>query len=148
VKTLVTIATLDRRDQAEALVNRLREAGVEADYVDDTDTQSEMLVGRPRGAFRVEAGEGDTARAEGLVREWDRGGGAVIRCPQCGGSQLEYPQMTRKFPAPLWAFALLQKVGFLKPEFYCERCHHTWPPEPPKPEDPNDILYWRRKDPS
>ena len=65
-----------------------------------------------------------------------------IHCPECGASRVEYPQITRKFPMPLWVFAILAKIGFIEPQYYCECCHYTWPVQEPNPEPTSDLLGW------
>ena len=49
----------------------------------------------------------------------------MIRCPQCGSSQIEYPQMTRKFLTPALA-SVLFALKIIPKEFYCQDCHYTW----------------------
>ena len=49
----------------------------------------------------------------------------MIRCPQCGSSNIEYPQMTRKFLTPA-LMGLLCAPRIIPKEFYCQDCHYTW----------------------
>ena len=52
-------------------------------------------------------------------------GCTMIRCPQCGSSNIEYPQMTRKFLTPALV-AVLCALKIIPKEFYCQDCHYTW----------------------
>ena len=73
--------------------------------------------------------DNDFERAQELMVEWEASdpdiAAAIIRCPQCGSSQIEYPQLTRKAITPAMASVLFALKMFPK-EFYCEDCHYTW----------------------
>jgi len=64
----------------------------------------------------------------------------AVRCPECGSSNIEFPQFSRRtlmgaLPAALAA------TGIIAQEFYCESCHFTWPAVT-KPQPEVDVLNW------
>jgi putative signal transducing protein len=147
MKEMITVATFNERDKAEALQHRLTAAGVPADVYDESTLQSTLFVTKKHLAhMRVQVDKKDMDRAEKLLAEWEPEGALrdAVRCPECGSSRIEYPQFTRKFLTPA-VFAYLSKVGLVKPEFYCENCHFTWPPDAEKMPD-LDTLYWPKDD--
>jgi len=64
---------------------------------------------------------------------------ALIRCPQCGSSNIEYPQMTRKFMTPALVIVLCA-LKIIPKEFYCQDCHFTWSNQ----EEPTIGRLWHR----
>lgn len=81
------------------------------------------------------------------MKEWAVEGGAAaraVRCPECGSLRVEYPQFSRKTLMGALPSALAT-AGLIERDFYCEVCHFTWPPDPPKPEPELDILNWPKK---
>jgi len=80
---------------------------------------------------------------ENLLNEWDKASGDLheaIRCPECGASQIEYPQFSRRFT---WGgiAAIVAALGFFEKKFFCKHCQHTWPTKV-KVEPKRDILGW------
>jgi len=61
-------------------------------------------MSRPQANAKIMVDDADFERAQNLMIEWETTdpdvAGAIIRCPQCGSSNIEYPQMTRKFLTP------------------------------------------------
>ena len=86
-------------------------------------------MSRPQANAKVRIEDDDFERAQELMVEWEASdpdiAAAIIRCPQCGSSQIEYPQLTRKAITPAMASVLFALKIFPK-EFYCEDCHFTW----------------------
>ena len=63
-----------------------------------------------------------------------------VTCPECDSAEVDYPQVTRKFILPA-LHSILYKLGIMEKEFYCQRCHHTWPTRA-KLEPARDPLNW------
>src|SRR3954454_2825827 len=126
---MVTIATFNEPTKAKHLKQRLQEAGIKADAHNEGHLQKMAFMSRPQANAKVLVDDADFERAQNLMIEWESSdpdvAAAMIRCPQCGSSEIEYPQMTRKFLTP----ALVAVLGALKiipKEFYCQDCHFTW----------------------
>jgi len=87
--------------------------------------------------------DNDFERAQSLMIEWETSdpdvAAAMIRCPQCGSSQVDYPQMTRKFMTPA-IVGVLCALKIIPKEFYCQDCHYTWNNE----EEPTIGRLWHR----
>lgn len=128
---MVTIATFNEQAKAKHLREKLKEAGVRADILGEGALQRVAFMSKPQANVKVKVAEPDFEKAQKLMREWeavDPEIGTAMRCPQCGSSAIEYPQMTRKFLTPALASILFTLKVFPK-EFYCQNCHFTWPAE-------------------
>ena len=131
-KTMVTIATFNEQSKAKHLRDRLGQAGIGADIIGDSHLQRVAFMAKPQANVKVKVHEDDFGKAHELMRKWevsDPDVGAALRCPQCESSNIEYPQMTRKFLTPAIASILFALKIFPK-GFYCHNCHFTWTNEP------------------
>src|SRR5262249_4085350 len=85
----------------------------------------------------------DFERAQELMVEWEASdpdiSAALVRCPQCGSSNIEYPQMTRKFLTPALV-GVLCAMKIIPKEFYCQDCNFTWTNQ----EEPTIGRLWHR----
>jgi transposase-like protein len=126
---MVTIATFNEPAKARRLKERLQQAGLRADMINEGHIQQVAFMSKPQANVKVQVDDGDFEKAQRLMAEWEATdpdvASAMIRCPQCGSSRIEYPQMTRKFMTPALASVLFAMKVFPK-EFYCEDCHFTW----------------------
>lgn len=135
----IPIASFDHLPPAQTLVRELTAKGFEAGLLNESAEQAvHFFTTTPRAQFRVtvppevmapalEAFAAmqplpDDQRLECPVRE-------VIRCPDCGGTRVEYPQFSRNtlvgaLPAAAAA------VGLVEPQFFCQACHYSWAPTP------------------
>lgn len=144
MEQLITVATFNERDPADTIASLLRDVGCDAEVYDESHEQKWKLFNlHPRAHMRVRVHSHDEARAQALLKEWERREPAMARavhCPECGSSRIEFPQFSRRtlmgaLPAALAA------TGVIAQEYYCEGCHFTWPAET-KPEPELDILNW------
>jgi transposase-like protein len=126
---MVTIATFSEQAKAKRLKERFQQAGVRADIYNEGHLQQAVFLSKPQANVKLQVEDDDFERAQALMVEWEASdpdiAAALIRCPQCNSSNIEYPQMTRKAITPglvsiLWALRILPK------EFYCQDCHFTW----------------------
>jgi transposase-like protein len=126
---MVTIATFNEPVKAKSLKQRFQQAGVRTDIHNEGHLQQVAFMSRPQANVKLMVDDDDFERAQSLMVEWEKNepdiATAMIRCPQCNSSNIEYPQMTRKAITPgmislLWALRILPK------EFYCQDCHFTW----------------------
>jgi hypothetical protein len=140
---MVTIATFNEPAKAKRLKERLQQAGIQADIHNESQLQKMAFMSKPQANVKVEVDDNDFERVQQLMVEWESTdpdiANALIRCPQCGSSRIEYPQMTRKFITPAMASILFALRIFPK-EFYCEDCHYTWSNE----ERPALARFWHR----
>ena len=130
---MVTIGTFNEPEKAKRLKQRLQESGVKADVHNERHLQQMAFMSRPQANAKVMVDDDDFERVQNLMIEWETSdpdvGSAIIRCPQCNSSSIEYPQMTRKFLTPAIASILFALKIFPK-GFYCHNCHFTWTNEP------------------
>jgi transposase-like protein len=141
----LTVATFNDNPPAEALKDRLIEAGFHAELSDDAGAQRIFLLSpHPRANLHVIVRKEEFDSARQRVREWEKEGmlDEAVRCPQCGGSRIEYPQFSRR-TAESMVFSLLTSMHLIPREYYCEDCQFTWP-DKVKPEVDRDALNWPR----
>ena len=126
---MVTIATFNEPAKAKWLKERFEQAGLRVDIHNEGHLQQVAFMSRPQANAKVLIEDNDFERAQELMVEWEASdpdiAAAIIRSPQCGSSQIEYPQLTRKAITPAMASVLFALKMFPK-EFYCEDCHFTW----------------------
>ena len=126
---MVTIATFNEPAKAKRLKERLQQAGVKADIHNEGHLQAVAFMSKPQANVKVQVDDDDFERAQQLMTEWEATdpdiASAIVRCPQCGSSSIQYPQLTRKAITPAVASVLFALRIFPK-EFYCEDCHFTW----------------------
>jgi transposase-like protein len=126
---MVTIATFNEPEKAKRLKQRLQESGVKADIHNERHLQQMVFMSRPQANAKVMVDDDDFERVQNLMIEWETSdpeiGSAMMRCPQCSSSEIEYPQMTRKAITPA-VVMLLCTLRILPKEFYCQDCHYTW----------------------
>jgi hypothetical protein len=145
----IAIATFDKSEPARRLQQRLHEAGLQTIINDETQRERFGFLSEPRAAVHVEVEQFGYLRARRLLKELDATGDQLlreaVRCPDCGSSRVEFPQITRKFAMPMIE-ALLMKLHLRDREYYCEDCHFTWPER--KREQPElDVLGFPKKKP-
>jgi transposase-like protein len=142
-KIMVTIATFNEPAKAKHLKERFQRAGLKADIHNEGHLQQVAFMSRPQANMKVQVDDDDFERAQSLMVEWETSdpdiASAIIRCPQCGSSRIEYPQLTRKAITPAMASVLFALKIFPK-EFYCEDCHFTWSNE----DQPMLARLWHR----
>src|SRR4030095_8383727 len=126
---MVTIATFNEPEKARRLKRRFHDAGLKADVYNEAPLQQVGFMSRPQATAKAMGEETDVEKAESLMVEWEAIdpdiSAALIRCPQCGSSNIEYPQMTRKFMTPALV-GILCALKIIPKEFYCLDCHFTW----------------------
>ncbi|MEO8427922.1 MAG: DUF2007 domain-containing protein [Verrucomicrobiota bacterium] len=128
---MITVATFNKREQAEPLRQRLEAAAIHAEIHDEHRFEWLWFVFKPLAAIRLKVHKKDFETARTLLNELDATEGVLrdsVRCPQCRSSRIEYPQFTRKGVLPNLVGGLASAVGFIDKEFYCQECQHTWPP--------------------
>ena len=145
----INFATMDSPSEAEAVSRRLGEHGVAARAHDERDVQRFLFATKPKGFSIVQVDEGDYGKAAALLQEWEEENpqlaSHIFRCPECASFAVEYPQFTRKvFITPV-IVEWMSNLGLFEKQFYCRKCHATWPPGPashltPKTAMPQSVL--------
>ncbi len=150
LEELVTVATFNEWDKADALRHRFDGAGMPAQVFDEGTTQRLWWFARPKAHMRVRVEKKNTEKAIAAMKEWDATDHVLdgaIRCPECGSSTVEYPQFSRK-TAMTFFFAFLPLLKLLPRQYYCRSCQFTWAAEPEGPPPDLDILNWSVKKPA
>src|SRR5262245_33617310 len=97
----VTILTFNESEHAEVVCKRLEETGFHPIIHDERKRQKHWLVSECLACFRVQVDKNEYERAERLLDEWSTSQPELLReavhCPECGSSEVEYPQFNRKF---------------------------------------------------
>lgn len=126
---MVTIATFHEPTKAKNLKERLQHSGLRADIHNEGHLQKVAFMSRPQANVKLQVEDEDFERAQNLMVEWEKSdadiSAAIIRCPQCNSSAIEYPQLTRKALTP-WLASVLFALRIFPKEFYCQDCHFTW----------------------
>ncbi len=140
---MVTIATFHEPGKARELKDRLQKVGVRADIHNEGHLQRVAFMSKPQANVKLQVQDEDFERAQNLMVEWQQSdpaiSAAMVRCPQCNSSNIEYPQMTRKAITP-GLMVVLYTLRILPKEFYCQDCHFTWSNE----EEPTIGRLWHR----
>ena len=140
---MVTIATFNDQAKAKELKSRFQQTGLRADVHNEAPLQTVGFMSKPKANVKLLVDDSDFERAQSLMIEWESTdpaiAAALVRCPQCGSSRIEYPQMTRKFLTPALV-GLLCALKVIPKEFYCEDCHFTWTNQ----EEPSIGRLWHR----
>jgi hypothetical protein len=138
----VTLATFNDVDHAQPVVNRLQEAGFHPTLLDESRWQDRHFA-EHLASVKVQVDESESEAADRQLHQWDVSEhwlDQAVTCPECGSPEVDYPQVTRKFVLPA-LHSILYKLGVMEKEFYCQRCHHTWPTRA-KLEPARDPLNW------
>jgi hypothetical protein len=130
------VALFSSRANAEAVRQRLAQAGIPAAIKDSLGLKKLWFVSRPQAGVRIEVPAEQFERAEQFLLDWDAAEGALrqaIRCPECKSLRVEYPQFAQHSLLTNLAMGLVAKVGLIETHYYCEDCHFTWPREGARP---------------
>lgn len=140
MKTL-SVATFNRIEPAREIQDRLARADIKALIHDESKLERFWFMSKPEAAVHLEVEAPDYVRTRQLIATWDQQDGVLreaVRCPDCGSTRVEYPQITRKFLTPV-VEAFLMLLHIIPREFYCLDCHFVWP-KSKAPKREVDIL--------
>lgn len=138
----VTLATFNDPDQAIPVFQRLEQAGLHPKLHDETKWQRYHFTER-LASVKLQVDEGEVEIARRQLKEWDTSDHCLaqaVYCPECNSSDVDYPQVTRKFVMPTLT-SFLYRLGWMEAEFICNICQHTWPRRV-KIEPERDVLNW------
>jgi len=141
MKTL-PVATFNELGPAEELRKQFLEAGVPTLLHDESKLERFWFMSEPLAAIHVEVPQPDYLRAKHLLSEWEKVNEAmraVVRCPECQSSSVEFPQITRKFFTPALCQLVLMALHITPRQYYCLDCHFSWP-KVPRVEPELDLL--------
>ena len=129
---MVPIVSFEESQPAETLARRLCEEGFGA--ITDNDAGEQLLRffnPHPHAQWHVLVPAEKFDDALRRLRELDAAEAILrlaIRCPDCGSTQVEYPQFSRNTIVGAIAPAAAAAVGLIERQFYCTTCHFTWAP--------------------
>ncbi len=131
----ISVATFNTVSPAQRLQRRLQQAGFPTVIEDESKLERFWFMSEPLAAIHVEVEQSKYLAARKLLAELESEGlmRDAVRCPDCGSSRVEFPQITRKFFLPVLE-AVVMALHIIPRKFYCRDCHYTWlksrPPEP------------------
>ena len=126
------IASFEDAAPAEDLARRLSEEGIGA--VTNNDAGEQLLrffTPHPHAQWHVLVPSDKVQEALDKLRALDASEQILrfaIRCPDCGSTQIEYPQFSRNTLVGNIVPVAAAALGLVDREFYCTSCHFTWPP--------------------
>ncbi|HTL56126.1 MAG TPA: hypothetical protein VL361_10635 [Candidatus Limnocylindrales bacterium] len=132
----VRLALFRGRTYAEAVCQRLAQAGIHAEVHDELGLAKLWFVSRRSAGARLEVRAAAAARAQQLLMEWSAAGGQLegaIHCPECASLHIAFPQHTQKSLFTNLAIGLVAELGLIERQFYCESCHCMWSNGSPGP---------------
>ena len=92
---MVTIATFNEPAKARQLKRRFQDSGIKADVHNEAPMQQFGFMSKPQANAKVMVEDNDFEKAQSLMIEWESTdpdiSAALIRCPQCNSSNIEYP---------------------------------------------------------
>ena len=92
---MVTIATFNDPAKARQLKRRFQDAGLKADVHNEAPLQEFGFMSKPQANAKVMVDDNDFEKAQSLMIEWEATdpdiSAALVRCPQCNSSNIEYP---------------------------------------------------------
>lgn len=140
----MTLATFNKRAQAETLKERLTGAGISSQIFDESSLQKTWLAtSEPKAHIRLRVKKEEIEQAQGHLQEWDAADGIMkeaVRCPECGSSRIEYPQFSRRTGFSV-VLALFASMGLIERQYFCQSCQFTWP-DKIAVEPELDVLNW------
>ena len=129
---MVPIAAFEESEPAETLAHRLCDEGFGA--ITNNDAAEQLLRfcnPHPHGQWHVLIPPEKIDDALTRLKELDATEQILrlaIRCPDCGSTQVEYPQFSRNTILGALPVAAAAAVGLIERQFYCTACHFTWSP--------------------
>lgn len=133
----ISVALFTQRSHAEPLQQRLLSSGIAAEIREELLIQKLWFVSKQAAGVRLEVPAEQFEKAQQLLRAWDAAGDLLchaIRCPECKSLLVDYPQYAHHSVLTNMAAGLAAEVGLVEKDYYCERCHYTWPKEPSSPK--------------
>jgi hypothetical protein len=146
----VSLATFNELGPAQQLQQRLLGAGISASIHDESKIERFWFMTAPLAAIHIDVPQKEYLRAHRSIEEWDKTDGALrdaVRCPECGSSRIEFPQIPRKFLMPT-LLRFFMWLGVVPRAYYCLDCQCTWPTEVRKEREldvlgfPRDSRFW------
>jgi nitrite reductase (NO-forming) len=122
----IRVAHFEDGAQAEAVRQRLTQAGIHADIHRKSGLAKLWYVSKNRAGIRVEVHARDAERARCLLLGWIDQYESVVRCPECRSLQVDFPQFTQKSFLTNVTMGLVAEIGLIEREYYCEDCHCMW----------------------
>ena len=138
---MIPIASFETSEPAETLARRFCEEGYGA--ITDNDTGEQFLRfcnPHPHAQWHVMVPPEKFDEALKRLKELDAAEQILrlaIRCPDCGSTEVEYPQFSRNTIVGAIIPAAAAAIGLVERQFYCTACHFTWSPKDKVQEEQN-----------
>ncbi len=126
----IPVATFNELPPAQSLLERFERADIHAFIRNESLLERLWFMSEPLAAVHVDVPQPDYLHARQLLAVWEAGDALneMVRCPECGSSRVEFPQITRKFLMPV-VQVVFMSLHLIPRQYYCEDCHFTWPKE-------------------
>lgn len=132
IKDMVPIASFEESEPAKNLAQRLGEEGFGATTDNDAGEQLLRFCNpHPHAQWHVMVPPDKFDEALKRLKELDAAEQVLrfaIRCPDCGSTEVEYPQFSRNTIVGAIVPAAAAALGLIERQFYCVACHFTWSP--------------------
>jgi len=129
---MTPIASFETSAPAEALALRLDDEGFGAITYNDSGEQLLRFCNpHPHAQWHVMVPPEKFDDALKRLKELDATEQILrfaIRCPDCGSTEVEYPQFSRNTIVGAIIPAAAAAMGLVERQFYCTVCHFTWSP--------------------
>ncbi len=130
---MIPLASFETLAPAELLARRLRAEGIQA-WTDNGSGEQlfHFLNPHPHAQWSVVVTAEEAEAAVKQLKELDELENVLqsaIRCPDCGSTEIEYPQFSRNTFLGAIVPAAAAAIGLIEREFYCRSCHFTWAPK-------------------
>jgi hypothetical protein len=132
----MAVALFTRKAKAEPVAELCGEGGYKARIRGESWLQAMWFVPKRVAGARIEVPAHQFERAEEILMKLDATGNGldgVIRCPECHGLRVRYPQTAEHSMLTNVTLGAAAALGVVEKHYYCERCHFTWPREGTKP---------------
>ena len=131
----MAVALFSRRAKAEPIAKLCAAAGHKPRVQAESWLNALWFVPKRAAGARIEVPAHQFEPAEQLLLNLDASGGidGIIRCPECHGLRVRYPQTAEHSLLTNVTLGAAAGLGVVEKYYYCEKCHFTWPREGTKP---------------
>ena len=132
----MAFALFSKEEKVQPVHKQLAEAGFTPRVSPQSWLHTLWFVSRRGGGVWLEVPAEQFERAEDFLLNLDAKGTLLqeaIRCPECHSLRVGYPQFARHSLLTNLALGVAAELGLVEKEYYCERCHFTWPREGSRP---------------
>lgn len=126
---MVTLTKVSYIHEADIIVMKLQEAGVESFIADQTLTTINPLYSGAIGGIRIQIDENDLETAQAILFEAEPVDKGIFQCPKCSSDNIEYENVSKR-SAFLSLFLINMPITWKKRKCTCQACGHRWKDTP------------------